>query len=199
MKLISVQLARATWLADVNEFNPRGINLFASFAPSLIENYKFKIFPKVEDDLTKGMKFSKGEYVNQKGESLMVELVIYSDGIVADTNASTKDCEEFLEEIAKTFPNFDLAYAPEMIQRRFYLSQLFVSCSARMNAINEKLSAFGVRLSEAVGQQSHYELSALEFWPDQTQSFKPGSFSFQKKAGTAFSDNRYWSQAALRT
>jgi len=199
MELISVQLARSTWLADVNEFNPRGLNLFARLVPNLIEEYKFKVFPKEGDDFAQGMKFSKGEYVNQNGEALMVELVIFNDGVVDDTNASTQNSDDFLKGIAESLPNLGLSYNPEMIRTRVYLSQVFVRCSARMSAVSQKLSDFGRRLSGAVGQQSHFEFSAFEFWPDQTQSFKPAIFSFQRKTGTAFSENRYWSQAALPT
>jgi hypothetical protein len=199
MKLISVQLARSTWLADVNEFNPRGLNLFAALVPALIENYKFKVYPKETDDFQNGMRFSKGEYVNKSGEPLMVELTIFNDGVVADTNASTQDCDEFLVDITESLPGLGLSFDPDMIRRRIYLSQLLVKGSPQLNAISQKLNAFGKQLSEAVGHNSHFEFSAFEFWPDQTQVLRPANFSFQRKAGGPFSSDRYWSQAPLPT
>ena len=109
MKLVSVQLARSTWLADINEFNPRGLDPFADLVPHLTDTYKFKKVPQETDDFSKGMKFERGEYVTDGGEPLMVELTLYNDGVVADTIfLSTKASDEFLEDLAKSLPSLGL-------------------------------------------------------------------------------------------
>jgi hypothetical protein len=196
MKLISVQLARSTWLADINEFNPRGLNMFADLVPHLVESYKFKTVPQETDDFSKGMKFGRGEYVTESGEPLMVELTLYNDGVVADTNSSTTASDEFLEDIAKSLPSLGLSFDSEMIRRRLYISQVFVKSVVDMDAAFAKLKAFSARLSDLVG--SPYDFSAFELWPNPNQVVKPANFSFQRRQGDIAGD-RYWSQAALKT
>ena len=143
MKLVSVQLARSTWLADINEFNPRGLNMFADLVPHLTDTYKFKKVPQETDDFSKGMKFERGEYVTDGGEPLMVELTLYNDGVVADTNSSTKASDEFLEDLAKSLPSLGLSFDAEMIRRKLYISQVFVKAEVNMDAAFAKLKAFG--------------------------------------------------------
>ena len=197
MKLLSVQLARAIWLADANEFNPRGLNMFAQLVPIWVERYGFKVYPKMGDDPSDGMKFSQGEFKSEALEPLVVSATVYNDGIIADTFASTKDSEDFLDEMLKSLPEFGLVYEPEMIRQKHYLSQVFIRTSARVVAVSEKLNMLASKVSETSGQP--FYLGAFEFWPDQTQSRKPANFSFQKKTGSSPADDRYWSQAPLST
>src|SRR5262249_5748981 len=115
MRLISVQLARVTWLADVNEFNPRGLNIFSELIPMLVQEYKFKNFPKEGDDLQSGLKLMKGEYVNNQGDTLSVDMTVFNDGVVADTVASTEASEEFLSEVTVSLSGIGFAFEAEMI------------------------------------------------------------------------------------
>src|SRR5258708_4580765 len=104
MKLMSVVLARALWFLDVNELNPGGKDAYIHLFPALLEDYKFKTVPKPGDDFKDGMKFMHGEYVNEDGDVLVINVTIYHDGIAADTYSSTKDSEKFLEEALGALP-----------------------------------------------------------------------------------------------
>jgi hypothetical protein len=85
-----------------------------------------------------------------------------------------------------------------MVRRKVFVSQLNVRCSKPLSVLNPKLTEFAGDLSSAVGIGT-FDIAAIEFWPDQTQVFKPVNFSFQRKAGEPANSDRYWSQAALST
>jgi len=166
--------------------------------PALLEEYKFKAYPKAGDDLSQGMKFMNGEFVKEDGTVLAVNCTIFTDGISVDTYSSTDDSEEVLEELLTDMPDLGFAYDPGMIRRKVYVSHVTVKCSKPLHALNPKLIEFAQRLSSAVGG-TVFELSGVEFWPDQTLVLKPANFSFQRKLGDPHDSDRYWSQAALAT
>lgn len=198
MKLLSVGLARAMWFLDTNELNPGGKDLFQHLLPSLLDEYKFRTYPKPSDDLSQGMKFLNGQFVKEDGTVLIVNATIFSDGIAADSYSSTGDSEDFLQMALGDFPDLGFAYEPGMVTRRAYVSQVTVRCGGHLRALNPRLAEFSNRVSSAVGG-TPFDLAAIELWPDQTQVFKPVNFSFQRKVGDPPSGDRYWSQAALAT
>jgi hypothetical protein len=199
MKLLSVQLARSTWLVDVREFNPRGLSPFASLVPALVQEYRFAEYPREADDPQRGMRFARGQYVTKAGETLAVDLSVFSDGVVADTTATTEDSDQFLDDITSLLPRLGYSFDVSSVRRRVYLSQLFVQSPLRLALVDPRLASFGKKLTEAVGHESRFEFSAFELWPDQTRVFKPAKFSFQRQLGDPPSGDRYWSQAALST
>jgi len=198
MKLLSVGLARAMWSFDVSELNPGGKDIFVHAVPAIVEDYKFKSYTRPSEDLSQGIKFTNGEFAKDDGTVLAVNCTIFSDGVAADTYSSTADSEILLEEILGSLPSLGLVYRPEMVRRRFYVSQLNVRCDKQLCALNPKLVEFAKRISSAVGE-TVYDFSALEFWPDQTRVVKPANFSFQHKINDPHGSDHYWSQAALPT
>ena len=198
MKLLSVGLARVAWMFDVNELNPSGKDIFTHLLPSLIEDYKFKTHPTASDDLSQGIKFTRGEFVKEDGTVIALNLTIFTDGIVADTFSSTTDSEAFLRVASADLPELGFAFDPEMIRKKAYLSQLTVKCSRPLHALNPKLVEFASHISSAVGE-TEFRFSAIELWPDQTRIVKPANFSFQQKLGESPDSDRYWSQAAVST
>jgi hypothetical protein len=197
MKLLSVALARTFWVFDPNELNPGGKDFFTHLFPSLIEDYKFKIYPKPGDDFAQGMKFVGGEFVKDDGSVLVVNATLFSDGISAETYSSTRDSEEFLGIALRELPDLGFAYDPEIVRRKMYLSQVNVKCAGTLHTLSAGLIDFAHRLSMAQGTK--FELDAIELWPDQTQANKPANFSFQRKIGEPPGSDRYWSQAAVQT
>ena len=145
------------------------------------------------------MKFTLGTFTNSAKDDIQVGLTIFNDGILADTYSSTKDSDELLEHLAKLHIDLGYAFNPSMIRRKSHLSQVIVRCAKQLASLNPKLEAFAKRISEAGGGEPAFGCAVLEFWPDQTRSTKPATFSFQKRKGDAFNDDRYWSQAGLST
>lgn len=199
MKLISVQLARSIWHLDATEINPRGKNIFKDLVPTLIQQYEFKGQPQEGGVFKEGIKFTQGTFTNSDGDPAAVELTIWSDGVGADTYSSTKDSDEFLNEVCDVLPEIGYVFDPVMIRRKAYNSHVVVRCSKPLASLNPKLEEFSKRISSEIGGATIFGFAGIEFWPDQTQVLKPAPFSFQKRTGDAFSDNRYWSQAPLPT
>ena len=198
MQLLSVQLARSTWFFDIAETNPRGKNIFLDLVPSLVEEFEFKVVPQENGDFKDGIKFTSGTFTNSRGDHLQVSLTIWSDGVGADVFSTTTDADEFLKQACDLMPGLGYTFEPGMVRKKLFLSQIFVQCEKLLNSLSPGLKSFSRKLSEAVGGPK-FDACALEFWPDQTQAFKPTSFSFQRRSGDSFSDARYWSQAALPT
>jgi hypothetical protein len=199
MKLLSVALARSVWYLDTGELNPRGKDVFAHLISALIEDYKFNIYPKAGEDFSQGMKLMQGQFVKEDGTVLTVNLTIFTDGIAADTFSSTTDSDDFLSDALGGLPEIGFEYDPSMVRSKAYASQLNVACSKQLGALNPKLNDFATRISSGVSGNPAFGFAAIEFWPDQSQRFKPVSFSFQRRIGDSLSDNRYWSQAPMQT
>lgn len=200
MKLISVALARSARLIDPNELNPHGKNLFADLVPTLVKDYRFRTFPQEGGDLSQGMKFTGGIYTNKDGDVVDLDATIWSDAIGADTRSSTRDSDDFLAEMMEILPQLGFVYDPAMVRKQLYTSQLHVRCSKRLSALNPKLIDLGAQLSSVVGDDTSFEIAALELWAHPpTQVTKQVNFSFQRRLGDPPTGDRYWSQAPLPT
>ncbi len=199
MKLLSVALARSLWFVDVSELNPGGKDIFAHLLPALVDDYRFKVFPTEGEDFSQGIKLQQGEFVKEDGTVLSLNVTIFQDGIAADTYASTEDSDDFLEEAFQGLSDLGFVYDPGMIRRKAYLSHVNVTCAKPLSLLNPKLDDLAIQISSALGGSPAFGFAAIEFWPDQTQVYKPSTFSFQKRVGDHFEDNRYWSQAPLPT
>ena len=199
MKLLSVQLARSVLVFDTAEINTRGKNIFTDLVPKLVASYHFKNVPQEGGDFSKGIVLGSGTFTNSKHDPLQVGLTIWSDGIAADSTSSTNDADEFLESATGVLPGLGYRFDAGMVRRKTYHSQIIVQCRKSLSALNPQLDGFSKKLKEATGQQIDFGFAALEFWPDQTQIFKPVNFSFQRKTGDPFTGDRYWSQAGLPT
>jgi hypothetical protein len=201
MKLLSVQLARTVIFMDVGEVNQNGRDVFLDLFPALTQAYNFTASPKRGDDFKDGMKFTGGSFVNSKLRTVLVSLTVWNDGVGVDTYSSTTDSDEFAEQVFAMLPDLGYTYDQSIIRRRAHLSQLFVRTPKKLSTINPKLAAFAQRLREEAGAQGKptFDLAAIEFWPDQTLNRKPGNFSFQKRTGDGWDEDRYWSQAGVAT
>lgn len=204
MKLLSVPLARVVWSMNIDEINPRGKNVHLDLVPRLVDLFSFETYPRQGEDFSKeGMKFTGGTFKNASGDSLMVGFTVWTDGISVDTFSSTMACEEFMETVKELLPTLGYECDPGMVKRKAYNSQLYVSMSKQLTMLDPRLNEFANRITSlvgnATGNQANFGLSAIEFWPDQTQNYKPANFSLQKRTGDPLSGNRYWSQAPLPT
>src|SRR5207248_11230692 len=95
MQLLNVITARSVWLFDIAELNPRGKALFPDLFEWLKEAYDFQKVPSSLTDVddTKAFVFSNGQYQAKEEIFVHVELKIYNDGLMANTQSSTRDTE----------------------------------------------------------------------------------------------------------
>jgi hypothetical protein len=203
MKLLSVQLARSIWLGPTSDFNPRGTSLYRILFPFLIDTYKFRKYPSPTEssDLSKGVRFEDGEFIIGENIPITANLLIYNDGMIADTSSSTTHSDSFLEDIYNRFSEiFRMPRYESIIRKKVYVSQLFISTDKSLELINPKLKEISKYLSETVEQGNMvFQVGGISFWPDQVNKVNPVPFSFERTTNVPFSENRYYSAAPLPT
>lgn len=207
MKLLSVDLARVLWFMRASDINPRGLNLWLTFFPALIERYGFSSYPRKEDILDPnkepGEKFIGGTFRNSQGQDVMLNFTSFDDGFLADTRSSTRDSEAFLVDLSEWAVNeFGLVFRPDMIQRRGYVSTLFVRPEHSFSGLRPELKIIADRLSTLVAIPDtliEYQPSGFSMNPISSTSIKPSSFIFEPAVDASASENRYFSRAPVHT
>lgn len=203
MNLLSINLARSIWLAPIIDFNPRGIRLDNILFPFLIDIYKFKKYPSLTEHLdpSKGILFEEGEFlIDEKSYPIGINLTIYPDGFVVDTRSSTNHSDAFLENTFNEFSKiFKMRAYQSIIREKLYVSEVYVSTEKSLEILNPKLKLISKYLSQNVEKDKTFQVGGISFWPDQIAKQNPRAFSFERTLNTPFSENRYFSAAALPT
>ena len=205
MKLLSVVAARSSWLFDFGDLNPEGRAITDLFA-LVRDRYHFAKAPTSFTDLdpvTKSLTFRQGAFRKKKGATKAVDLTIYSDGLTATTLSSTADTDAFLHDLLNSLcSDFGLRYSPEIIRKKYYLSEVIVRIDRSLSNMSPKLNEFARRLSSKVDLQGGppFEFGGLSFWTDSfSASVKTEPFTIERKAAAPFSEKRYFSKAPLQT
>lgn len=207
MKLISVDVARTTWLFPLMELNPSGRSFTQTFI-DLKSRYNFKKAPAHSLDFdpeSKGLVFNEGDFVNREGISVLAKLTIFTDGVVSDTWSSTRDSEDLLEDAMKwikTEHGFSLP--PDRSVKKLYLSQLTVKAETGQIAGRSKLEELaelvGAKLAETGRPNKGYTVNGFSLLPrDWDQSGSPAHYRFEVKVGSLPGENRYHASAPLPT
>lgn len=203
MKLLSVALARSVWLFDMNDLNPTGKSL-VPLLRWVAEQYNFQTVPKSWTDLdpeSKGLLFKNGQF-KHGDDGFSVNVGVYTDGLSAESWASTDITDKFLEDVLRSAADtFGLAYSPESVRTKRYVSELIVNLEAPLGNLNTALDRFYKTLNDALGVNAGpYELSGVAFAFDASQSsYKPPHFIIERRADTPFSQKRYFSRSSLPT
>ena len=203
MKLLSVNTARAIWLGQVRDLNPKGMKLERILTSFLVDTYKFEKTPLTQEptDPNKGLIFENGEFEAKEEHPIIINLTIYNDGLVAESISSTTHSEAFLEDVLIRFSEFfKISSFTSVFKKKLYSSQLFVYTDKQLKLLNPKLKKISEYLSHNVEQSSlNFQVGGISFWPDQTSKVPPASFTFERALGVPFSENRYYSAAPLKT
>jgi len=206
--VLNVVTARSIWLFDIAELNPSGRSLFPDVFEWLKGLYEFEKVPSSVTDVdeTKGLVFSRGRYeIKDKPMNIDVdvELKIYHDGMVANSQSSTKYTDAFLEDTLTSLSvEFGMRYGSEMIKRKLYVSELNVKSNKSLRGINPELEHFaeGIRQLLPAKQSVEFEFGGVSFWPRQTLPPTPMvAFHIERKANTDQSEQKYFSRAPLQT
>ena len=154
MQLLSVDLARAIWLCHVEDFNPKGINLYKCMLPFLIDTYKFKKFPSALEsvDQSKGLSFEMGEFeVTGEDCPVTITFTIYPGGFSADSRSSTINSGAFLVDLFDRFSQVvRIPRYESIIKKRAFISRLYVHTEKSIELLNPKLSQLSEFLSHNV-------------------------------------------------
>jgi hypothetical protein len=201
MELLNVVTARAVWLFDINELNPGGKSVFSDLLDWLKESYGFEKFPSSVTDVdeSKALSFSRGTFQVREEIFVDLQLKIYNDGLIADTWSSTRHSEAFLADALESVSReFNLAYRPEIVRKKNYLSEVNVRSTMNLLDVNPKLAEFSQEISRLANYE--FEFAGISFWP--RQSIPPGTtpaFSFERKTNSDRDEHKYFSRAPIHT
>jgi len=204
MQISAILLARVLLFVESFDLNPRGKAYYPDIVQGLVEKCGFHKFPqKLEDfDEDKGV-----DFVGGKWEGVTVETFrIYRNGLLLETRVSTAESERVLEEaLLWGVLKFGLVYEPKMVTRKAYVSNLtFHSDVPILGRRDSPAAKLAHRGSEAIGKitgdKTPWQPVILTVHSDQIPR-KPlhAPFTIQRRAETAFSENKYYSEAPFPT
>ena len=203
MQLTAVTLARVAAFIETFDLNPRGRVHFPDLVAGLVETYGFLKYPqKFEDfDETKGVLFDGGK----AGDISGLRFQVFTNLIVAESGSSTDESERILEEVFLWMAKkFGLNYAPGMIKRKAYVSQLTFHSEVALNALHPALAKLSDRVTNLIpkfiGQSLKYETTTFSLSYDLlTSKLAIAPFTIERRTDTPFSENKYFSTAPLPT
>jgi hypothetical protein len=203
MRLAAVPLARVLAHIEVADLNPQGSVFFPELIQKIVERFEFQKFPlRFEDtDENKGVEFLEGRW---NGVNVN-KLTIFTGALIVDTSASTAHSEAILEEaLAWAATNCGINYKPGMIKRKQYVSDITFYSEVRLLAAHIALLNLRKSVTDYAekyfGQRLEYELTHLGLDFDHTLNpLVAAPFSIQRRGNALFSENKYFSEAALPT
>jgi hypothetical protein len=209
MKLLSVAKARSVWLFAVQELNPQGKNINQPLGEWLKNRYHFASYPEVftETEATKksGYVFGNGSF-KYGDATTSVALTVHSDGLIGDTISSTDATDAFLQDVLEGVKtDFGLSYDPAMVWQRAHISELNVRCERDLKGLGPKVAQLeeclnaALRRNESAARRDTFRLDGITFRADWQSSNKMPPFTFESRVNMPFAENRYYSQAPLRT
>lgn len=205
MELLNIITARAIWLFDAAELNPRGKRTSPSPIIWLKEKYGFEKCPASADDKdqSNALVFSRGNFVSTDGNPIYVDLKLYNDGVIVDTFSSTHDSEMFIQNVLEgCVEELGWTYKPGMIRRKLLLSEVHFQSAKSLFGLNKKLSDFATKLSTSIpdGLNTKFDFSGVYFLSGPVLPNAPISkFSVERKANTLPYENKFFSTAQLHT
>lgn len=200
MQITEIVLARTAWFFNVRLLNPAGLS-WGPILSSFKDRYKFLVYPSApsEFDFTKGIRYDGGEFTFE-GKQINVGVSIYSDGWYVDTMVSTEASDTFLDDLVGwVSTSFGLRHARDIVTRVLYDSQIVFTSDINLTKSSDELQAFNNLLCEFSGNPTE-ELSAIVFGsnPASPNPTTP-TFTFERRVNVPFTENKYYSRAALPT
>jgi hypothetical protein len=203
MQLSAITVARTLAFVESVDLNPHGHASYPELVSGIVEKFGFRKFPqKTEEfDETKGVDFIGGKW----GDIVVEKFTIYNNGLLLDTRVSTKESQRvLLEGLAWAASSFRLKYDAKMIKRWAYLSDLTFYSEHPILKSNSPLSKLVERVQNAAGKttgdSASWEPTIFTMHSDPVHK-KPmyAPFTIQRRAESAFSENKYFSEAPLQT
>jgi hypothetical protein len=203
MKVLNYVAARAIWLFDVADLNPKGKSLFPDVLEWIKDIYHFEEAPTSLPPTTenKGLEFKKGEFQTQEEMFVNVELTIWNDGLVANSSRTTEDTDRFLADFLRNASaEFSLSFDLAMIRKRLYTSELNVRLDQSLSNLNPRLAAFAEKLSALMPDVQPFSIGSVGFWTDSTfMVTKTPPFAIERKLNAPFAENRFYTKAPVQT
>lgn len=200
MEIISTLLARVIHLIDIKTplYYPRLIGEVA-------DRYQFVRRPSSPEEILAAdgpLAFSHGRIVVKGREIFIQGLFLYRTSIVVDVLTTTDDAELVLDDmIAWGGPSLTLDLTTP--GRRMFIDQLEVHLDANLGAFSplrglpEDLTRTLTRYEGKTAPM--FTLSSIAFSIDPTKLVTGCDFRIERRQGSSYEDNVYFSQAPLKT
>ena len=204
MKIVSIQQGKVTWLFEIDELNPRGLDI-QPVVLAVKNRYGFSTPSKREDieNRTDGIKFENGRYKLNEREAIGVQLTAYDDGLIAEVKTDTDLAEEFLGDAVAFFQQqIGMHNEPSMgsrellVSRKMYTSTLVFESQSGFEKVNAILEPICTLLNEASGRD--YFVKGFTVGSGGTAS-NDEIFTIERRASLPLSSNRYFSFARMTT
>jgi hypothetical protein len=168
----------------------------------LREKYGFVQVPQTVADLDfkKGVNFLQGYYKSR----VIDKFQVYENGLLCEANENTDLLDEFISEILAWVEQEQKLPIKETGVRA-YVSQMEVIATVDIGSIFSKIASIGPLISKELsnyGQLAHeYKISGLKMHYDAAPTPLPRApdFSFERRAGMAYSENQFFTSAPVRT
>lgn len=204
MRRSAILLARVLAFVELYDLLPAAGIFFPDFVQKLVKQYSFQTFPKTAEDfdLKKGVQFLDGKI----GDMVILKLGIWDSLLVIETRSNTTVSKKILEDMLSWgVTELGLSYKVGMIKRFAYISDVTFYSDAPLlvlasPALANLAAQTGKELSQIWNDPITYETTDLKVGHD-TTSRKVGiaPFTISRRAETAFSENKYFSEAPLPT
>jgi len=204
MQLSAIVLARALAFIDMNEILSGGKIYLPDVANILASEFGFQKVPTKSEEfnMTEGVEFGLGRTNNV----VIERLVIYYGIVFLETKSTTEVSKETLLEVFRVvFAKMNFDFSGELIKRWAFISYLtFYTDFPLLAQYSDPLKALAHKTTKAVSTifQEDLEYEPLEIRIGHDTSLRKhdiASFLIQHRAGTTFSENKYYSEAPLPT
>ena len=209
MRVLKILIARSIWLFPISYMNPQGKAVDADVIALLKKTYQFQKYPSSQFDFdsgTKALTFSGGKFkagyeANGKERYITVDLVIYKDGLVANTTSSTKDGDSFLAEGLRLVVNEFGLVPPDPTPQKIHLNEMDIQIDRSINVLNPKLAQLAGRIADLRTETPKiaFEFSGVSFLPQPDVQTRISGFHIERKINTDWSKNIYYTKAPLQT
>ena len=203
MKVLSIRTARAIWVVPLVNINPYGRSIFEA-ASALVKRYGFLKPPETQSLIASplSIKFEAGTFSGDDGIPKIVNLAVHDDGLVVDTRSSTEDSDQFLDDALNWLASeFKLVGPRDLGVSKRYVSEVSIRFENPIEVFNDRFSSFARSLRSGTGpnQPKPMELINLNFGTDPEAGATPRLLRIEREIGTPFSEDRYFSSAAIQT
>jgi hypothetical protein len=205
MKIVTIDGGRVLDLVPLEELRPEGGVHLPDYLSAIAARYSFASVPTdLADAIKSGAKFAIGKF-KLDGEPISIkEMGLYSDGIICEAYGTTF-ADIILDDLFQwTRDEFKLKERTTPIHRT-YTSGIVCTFDKSVESGLGKLAAISELLSKAYfdsyGWKYRFDLQRLAFNvdPKDIPHLRSTNFILERRVGTPYSENRYFSIAPLRT
>jgi len=184
------------------------------YLPNLVmeigKRYQFIGLPRPEQLLPSQtntpMTFEMGKVQLKDREIAVNALQIYPAGLAVITRTNTSDCDLVLDEVMEwATDTLKLTFEP-IRPGNAHNSQLELRFNQPLATMLSAFNEIGAAITEGIDAdfwrfKPAYELTTLTFFFDKTKapSIAPTTFRLDRRDGSTFEDNLFWSEAPLST